>query len=795
MIKFIVILSCVGFLYACVEFSKEQQNLSKPLLSEGTQEKEPVKPTDFNLHKVLDQKCSRCHGKEKTKGSFDLVKLLDKGVLQEDSARWNEVYRVLQDGDMPPEDEEQLTDAELLGVVGGLEQKLQSSKEVSRLLTADEIINSVSDIFGVDPENDNQMENLYSYQDNDFQSTIDNKQIMSVFFMNDYSQMLDGVIDEYVHLKQSSEAQSTKKTKKSKKAVPSIFDPKSMTINSVGFASRSHYWPEKDFIDLRGRYSPHANALKEEGAKNLNLIPGRYKLSFEAATFNRQAITEVIEKYSNRRRLKDEKAKINVYVMPVYAKTRPSSTGKEKFIQSFFIEDEQFKTYSVEIDVNRSTPIGLSFENGPHSGGRLKSALPGYPKDGVPPDKHKFPFVRFKNITLNLVTPANNFLSIAESELNETEVSKKIQSVITQLGLSLAASDIADLYATQIANGIAPFKAYKKALKAIFMSPEFLYLENFGSSQSKLRFASYSLLKSAPDKAFSNAYEKLKNGQISQEDFIAALVKFKNFKRFSDRFTYEWLQLHEMVSNQPDEELYKEFYMENYNYAFTEQTNRYVKHLFAKNRPISELVQSDYTFVNDNLQRFYGLGFSSQANFRKIKLSDLSIGGLMTQGSFLAATSNGVEALPFRRAKWISENILNKQIPPPPDNISVQEFEEAKGSFSDKMKVHSTNSQCASCHKLLDPIAAKLRYYDSIGRLEHHFKPEVALPEVKSLKEKYMRSSYKTALSFTRKVLSFSTGRKTDISDYKTIEKIVDKCSATDYKAADLLAEIVQEYF
>ena len=269
MIKFIVILSCVGFLYACVEFSKEQQNLSKPLLSEGTQEKEPVKPTDFNLHKVLDQKCSRCHGKEKTKGSFDLVKLLDKGVLQEDSARWNEVYRVLQDGDMPPEDEEQLTDAELMGIMGGLEQKLQSSKEVSRLLTADEIINSVSDIFGVDAENDNQMENLYSYQDNDFQSTIDNKQIMSVFFMNDYSQMLDGVIDEYVHLKQSSEAQSTKKTKKSKKAVPSIFDPKSMTINSVGFASRSHYWPEKDFIDLRGRYSPHANALKEEGAKNL----------------------------------------------------------------------------------------------------------------------------------------------------------------------------------------------------------------------------------------------------------------------------------------------------------------------------------------------------------------------------------------------------------------------------------------------------------------------------------------------------------------------------------------------
>ena len=332
-------------------------------------------------------------------------------------------------------------------------------------------------------------------------------------------------------------------------------------------------------------------------------------------------------------------------------------------------------------------------------------------------------------------------------------------------------------------------------MKSIFLSPEFLYVENFGSEEKQLRFASYSLLKSAPDKEFKELYTKVQNKQIKTNEFVNILVEHKNFERFSDRFVYEWLHLHEMTSNQPDEEIFKEFYMENYGYAFVEQTNLFVRDLFEENRSVKNLVQSDYTFVNDNLQRFYGLGFSSKSGFRKVQLKDSARGGVMTQGSFLAATSNGVEALPFKRAEWISSNILNKDIPPPPDNISVQEFEEAKGTFADKMKVHSTNSQCASCHKLIDPIASKLRYFDSIGRVEHHFKESEVRPEIKKLKDKYSRATYRTSLAFAKRIISFTTGRKTDISDYQMVEKIVDRCSDNGYKAADLLAEVVKEYF
>ena len=96
---------------------------------------------------------------------------------------------------------------------------------------------------------------------------------------------------------------------------------------------------------------------------------------------------------------------------------------------------------------------------------------------------------------------------------------------------------------------------------------------------------------------------------------------------------------------------------------------------------------------------------------------------------------------------------------------------------------------------MLDPIAEKLRYYDSIGRIEHHFKESEVRPEVQTLKEKYMRSGYKTSLAFTKRIISFTTGRKTDISDYQTVEEIVDNCSDNGYKATDLWAEVVEEYF
>ena len=786
-IIFLVIAACLGlvFMSQYKEVHTEPAVVGADALTSAVKEESHPK---LDIIAILDKKCRSCHGRDKTKGSFNIVRLLESGVKQEEVDYWNEVYRAINEEDMPPEDEEQLSDLEKITILDSLKEKLKSSNKVSRLLTAKEITQTLADVFNIDIQNDNQMDNLFSYQDGEHYSSINNEKIMSVFFMNDYSQILNGVIDEYVNLEKGQHVARKNSPKKKK----SVFDPRQLEINSVGFASRSHYWPEKDFVDLRGRYSPHANALKEKGERNLNLEPGLYKLSFDAAAFNRKAIKEVKDAYSNEMRLLKEKAKVNIYVMPVYNRTRPSPFGKQKLVESIFIEDDTFKNYTFEIEVKRSTPVGLEFENGPHSGGRLKSAFGGgYPKDGPPPKNYKYPYIRFKNMTLTLLKPASNELCVDEKIMNEQGVRGKLSKLISKLGLSLDVEGIMSVYRNLVDNGIDPFDAYKKSIKSVFLSPNFLYVENFGTEQNKMRFASYNLLKSYPDKSFASKYQS----RADSESFIKYLTEHRNFQRFSDNFVYEWLHLSEMAQNQPDEGHYKEFYMENLNYAFNEQTKLFVNHLFKEKRPVSDIIQSDYTFVNDNLSRFYGLGISNDTKFRKASLSDRSLGGLITQGSFLTATSNGVEALPFHRAVWISENILNQKVPPPPDNISVQEFEEAKGTFAEKMKVHSTNKACNTCHKMIDPIADKMRYFDGIGKVEKHFPKTEVLSDVKSLKDKYMKYERKTAIAFCKNLLAFSTGRKTDISDYETIEKIVEESRQEDYAVTKIFEGVIKYYF
>ena len=107
---------------------------------------------------------------------------------------------------------------------------------------------------------------------------------------------------------------------------------------------------------------------------------------------------------------------------------------------------------------------------------------------------------------------------------------------------------------------------------------------------------------------------------------------------------------------------------------FRSESYAYIHHLFAANRSVSELVKSDYAFLNDKLARFYGLDEVADFSVAKVAIRDTKRMGILSNASFMVANSNGVEDLPFRRAKWISENILDRKIPPPPDVIDAHMF-------------------------------------------------------------------------------------------------------------------------
>ena len=200
--------------------------------------------------------------------------------------------------------------------------------------------------------------------------------------------------------------------------------------------------------------------------------------------------------------------------------------------------------------------------------------------------------------------------------------------------------------------------------------------------------------------------------------------------------------------------------------------------------------------MNDKLARFYGLDDVANFTVAKVAIKDTKRMGILSNASFMVANSNGVEDLPFRRAKWISENILDRKIPPPPDVIDVSKFGKAEGGFAAKIKAHIGSEQCYTCHRMLDGIATNIHMFDNMGSLKtDEFNAKEAAETLALLREELDPKTRRTASAFTKSLLSFSTGKKLTINDLMAVEEILDEVEADGFRSRDILEQIVTRYF
>jgi len=130
-------------------------------------------------------------------------------------------------------------------------------------------------------------------------------------------------------------------------------------------------------------------------------------------------------------------------------------------------------------------------------------------------------------------------------------------------------------------------------------------------------------------------------------------------------------------------------------------------HIMREDRSVLELLDSDYTFLNERLAKHYGINEVKGTEFRQVKLVDRNRGGVLTQASVLTVTSNPTRTSPVKRGKWILENILGTPPPPPPPDVPelVEEKKGAlTGSLRQRMEQHRSNPACATCHAKMDPL-------------------------------------------------------------------------------------------
>jgi hypothetical protein len=244
--------------------------------------------------------------------------------------------------------------------------------------------------------------------------------------------------------------------------------------------------------------------------------------------------------------------------------------------------------------------------------------------------------------------------------------------------------------------------------------------------------------------------------------------------------------------------------------AMRTETEMYFSHVLREDRSTLELIDSDYTFLNERLATHYGVPGVTGENIRLVKLPpDSPRGGMLTQGTVLAVTSNPTRTSPVKRGLFILENILGTPPAPPPPNIP--DIEEAKKEFKDRepklseiLALHRASKLCSSCHQRMDPLGLAMENFNAMGNwrdteAKQPIEPagQLATGEkfanVRELKH-VLVTSRKTDFyrCFTEKLLTYALGRGLEPSDTQTVDVIVERLERENGKISAAMYGVIE---
>ena len=240
--------------------------------------------------------------------------------------------------------------------------------------------------------------------------------------------------------------------------------------------------------------------------------------------------------------------------------------------------------------------------------------------------------------------------------------------------------------------------------------------------------------------------------------------------------------------------------------AMRRETEMMFQYLVKDERDLIELIDCDYTFLNERLAKHYGIEGVEGKEMRKVALPEDSIrGGLLGHGSMLAVTSNPERTSPVKRGLFLLENLLGMPTgAPPPDIPALEESETGEDgeriTLRQALAIHRENALCSSCHNRMDPLGLALEDFDALGRVrtgrEIDVSGELATGETfetlaelkKILAENHADSIYRC---IAEKTLTYALGRGLEYQDIGSVDRIVERIKDHDGKASELIRAII----
>ena len=278
-------------------------------------------------------------------------------------------------------------------------------------------------------------------------------------------------------------------------------------------------------------------------------------------------------------------------------------------------------------------------------------------------------------------------------------------------------------------------------------------------------------------------------------------------RALTDNFVGQWLQLRNLEAARPSQVLFADF-DDGLRQAFRRETELFFESIVREDRSVLDLLDADYTFVNDRLARHYGIPHVQGSHFRRVPVSGHR-GGLLGQGSILTITSHPVRTSPVFRGRWILTNILGTPPPDPPPNVPA--LPDRAGAYADRtpsmrerMAAHRDNPACASCHAMIDPLGFGLERFDPVGRLrdvdEQHqaidasgvLPDGTAFDDVPGLRAALLARPDRFVGTLTEKLLTYALGRGLEPYDMPAVRRIVRAAADEEYRLSAVVLGIVE---
>jgi hypothetical protein len=380
-----------------------------------------------------------------------------------------------------------------------------------------------------------------------------------------------------------------------------------------------------------------------------------------------------------------------------------------------------------------------------------------------------------------------------------------------------------ELYDAGRAEGSSFDAGIEEALRLILASPKFLFRVETPPAASgigpravsavepvsDLELASrlsFFLWSSIPDDELLKAAE---HGRLDEPAVLQAqverMLKDPRSRALVDNFAGQWLRLRNLKSHTPIARDFPDFDNE-LREAFRTETELFFQSIIREDRSVLDLLNADYTYVNERLARHYGIPNVYGSHFRRVTVQQDARRGLLGQGSILTVTSYPNRTSPVLRGKWVLENLLGTPPPSPPADVpDIQENqpgEEAR-SLRARLEAHRRNPACASCHRVMDPLGFALENFDGLGQWREK-EPGGAIDPTGqladgtkidgpvALRKAVLQRPELFVRTLTEKLMTYGLGRGIELEDRPLVRDVARKAAARDYRWSALVLGIVR---